>query len=48
MSILELRNNLTASEGELERINFLVEKKYIKDKCLEIINQIEEFTKKHS
>lgn len=38
----ELRNYLTTSEGELERINYLVEKKHIKDKYLEIINQIEE------
>ncbi|HNV82587.1 MAG: hypothetical protein WBI34_10265 [Tenuifilaceae bacterium] len=44
----ELRNYLTTSEGELERINYLVEKKHIKDKYLEIINQIEEFTKNHS
>ena len=44
----ELRNYLTASEGELERINYLVEKKHIKDKYLEIINQMEEFANKRS
>lgn len=44
----ELRSYLTASEGELERINYLVEKIHIRHKYLEIINQIEEFIKEHS
>lgn len=44
----ELRNYLISSEGELERINYLIEKKHIKDMYLEIISQIEEYTNKHS
>jgi hypothetical protein len=44
----ELRSYLTASEGELERINYLEDKEHIKDKYLEIIDQIEEFAKKCS
>ncbi|MDP3463280.1 MAG: hypothetical protein Q8S18_10855 [Bacteroidales bacterium] len=43
----ELRNYLIASEGELERINYLIEKKYIKENYLEIISQIEEYLNKH-
>lgn len=39
----ELRAYLTTLEGELERINFLVERKFLKEKYLEIINKIEDF-----
>lgn len=44
----ELRNYLIASEGELERTNYLIESKYIKDKYLEIISHIEEFANNRS